>query len=84
MQLLKERVGEVCVDLHSSVSSATQAFWLELKRRYYVTPSSYMELIRIYSSMLRQKKQEFLHNRYSLKLELIAMFSLCLNCTEID
>ncbi|ELU16870.1 hypothetical protein CAPTEDRAFT_116653 [Capitella teleta] len=65
-EALQGHVGGVCVDLHSSVSDATEKFWQELKRRYYVTPSSYMELIRIYSSMLRQKKAEFLRNRFRL------------------
>lgn len=63
MQILKKQVGEMCVELHTSVSQATQEYWQEMKRRYYVTPSSYMELIRIYSTMLRDKKNEFLSNR---------------------
>ena len=56
----------MCVDVHHSVRQATKDFWEEMKRRYYVTPSSYMELIRIYSKMLKEKKTHFMDNRQRL------------------
>lgn len=56
----------MCVEVHNSVRQATKDFWEEMKRRYYVTPSSYMELIRIYSKMLKEKKTEFMNNRHRL------------------
>lgn len=38
-----------------SVSDMAERFYNELKRRYYTTPTSYLELIRIYISMLQEK-----------------------------
>ncbi|XP_023930267.1 dynein heavy chain 6, axonemal [Lingula anatina] len=60
---LKLRVAQVCVNIHNSVSAATLRFWEEMRRKYYTTPSSYMELIRVYSMMLRGNKKEFMDNR---------------------
>ena len=48
------------------VAKVTSQFWAEMRRRYYVTPSSYMELIRIYSKMLQEQKNEFMNNRNRL------------------
>ena len=63
LQTLKDNVAEVCVDIHGSVGGATKRFWEEMRRHYYVTPSSYMGLIRIYSRMLKDKKTEVMGNR---------------------
>ena len=49
--------------MHSMVAKTTGQFWEEMRRRYYVTPSSYMELIRIYSKMLNEQKTQFWDNR---------------------
>ena len=64
LQELKSKVANSCVDIHYSIDVATNQFYEELRRRYYITPSSYMELIRIYSHMLKRKKDEFMNNRY--------------------
>ncbi len=65
-QKLKADVAEVCVDMHQTVGKTTTQFWEEMRRRYYVTPSSYIELIRIYSKMLHEQKNDFLDNRNRL------------------
>ena len=56
-------MAETCVNIHQDVARATGEFWSEMKRRYYVTPSSYMELIRVYSRMLDEQKTAFMNNR---------------------
>ena len=38
-------------------------YWDEMRRHYYSTPSSYMELIRLYSKLLRENKTEFMNNK---------------------
>jgi len=42
----------MCVEIHMSVSNMADRFYKELKRRYYTTPTSYLELINLYLSML--------------------------------
>ena len=70
LQELKGKVAEVCVEMHQAVVKVTSQFWEEMRRRYYVTPSSYMELIRIYSRMLQEQKNEFMGNRNRLLIGL--------------
>ena len=58
------------MEMHQKVAKVTSQFWEEMRRRYYVTPSSYMELIRIYSKMLQEQKNEFVNNRNRLLIGL--------------
>ena len=43
------------MEIHVSVSNMADRFYTELKRRYYTTPTSYLELINIYLTMLQEK-----------------------------
>jgi len=45
------------MEIHTSVSDMAERFYNELKRRYYTTPTSYLELINLYLFMLDSKKQ---------------------------
>ena len=47
----------MCVEIHTSVSEMAERFYNELKRRYYTTPTSYLELINLYLSMLEEKRR---------------------------
>lgn len=47
----------MCVEIHMSVTSMAERFYDELKRRYYTTPTSYLELITLYVGMLVDKKK---------------------------
>ncbi|KAJ8308273.1 hypothetical protein KUTeg_013147 [Tegillarca granosa] len=67
LQELKQTVGKVCVDIHKSIGKMAKKYWEEMRRHYYSTPSSYMELIRVYSKMLKDNKTEFMNNRSRLK-----------------
>ncbi|XP_059157269.1 dynein axonemal heavy chain 6-like [Physella acuta] len=70
---LKERASHICVGIHKSVAETSIKFWEETRRRYYSTPSSYMELIRLYSRMLKDNKQEFMNNRDRLQTGLTTL-----------
>jgi len=54
---LKEALSEMCVEIHTSVSSMAKRFYAELRRYYYTTPTSYLELINLYLKMLAEKKK---------------------------
>ncbi|XP_061839883.1 dynein axonemal heavy chain 6 isoform X3 [Nerophis lumbriciformis] len=53
---LKMSFSDLCVETHVSVSTMAERFYLELRRRYYTTPTSYLELINLYLSMLDDKR----------------------------
>lgn len=41
----------------------TERFYNEMRRHYYTTPSSYLELLKLYQIMLEQKKNEIIKTR---------------------
>jgi dynein heavy chain len=41
-----------------SVEAMTQRFYEEMRRHYYTTPSSYLELLKLYKIMLAIKKEQ--------------------------
>ncbi len=45
------------MEIHTSVSDMAERYYAELKRRYYTTPTSYLELITLYLSMVTEKKK---------------------------
>lgn len=55
--LLQGKIAQMCVEIHTSVSTMAEVFYAELRRRYYTTPTSYLELINLYLSMLQTKKK---------------------------
>jgi len=71
---MKGKISEMCVTVHTSVQQIAQQFYDELRRKYYTTPTSYLELINLYSSMLETKRRELLlqKDRYANGLKKLA------------
>ncbi|VDM03485.1 unnamed protein product [Schistocephalus solidus] len=55
---IKEKIAEMCTATHLAVSQTAVRFFQELKRYYYTTPTSYLELISTYKKMLDEKKKQ--------------------------
>ncbi|KAK9823491.1 hypothetical protein WJX72_003121 [[Myrmecia] bisecta] len=55
---IKAALATMCVDIHTSVAAASERFYAELRRRYYTTPKSYLDLINLYIGLLRDKRRE--------------------------
>lgn len=53
----KEAYHELCQWLHSSTKKWSQEYKAELKRHYYVTPTSYIELISCFKTLLADKRK---------------------------
>ena len=53
-------------NFHTSTEVMKDRFFKELKRVYYVTPTSYLELINTFKGLLKEKRTEImgLKNRY--------------------
>ncbi|CAH8627144.1 unnamed protein product [Schistosoma bovis] len=60
---LKESISKLSTDIHLSVSEAAVRFYNELKRHYYTTPTSYLELLGLYITMLNKKTKELTDGR---------------------
>ena len=65
---------EMAVKIHRSVEEGTVKFYNELKRHNYTTPTSYLELIKLYTETLRVKREEVANNeqRYRVGLTKLA------------
>ena len=59
---MEEEIKEKCVEMvqyyHSSTSKWAKKFLNQLKRNYYVTPTSYIELITTFKKLLNDKRKE--------------------------
>ncbi|XP_018654464.1 LOW QUALITY PROTEIN: hypothetical protein Smp_130810 [Schistosoma mansoni] len=60
---LKESISKLSTDIHLSVSEAAIRFYNELKRHYYTTPTSYLELLGLYMTMLNKQIKELTDGR---------------------
>ncbi|MGH0158032.1 UNVERIFIED_CONTAM: hypothetical protein FKN15_035543 [Acipenser sinensis] len=64
---MKDRFSEMCVEIHVSVTEMADQYFAELRRRYYTTPTSYLELINLYLSMLGEKRKQLVSARDRVK-----------------
>ena len=54
----KVAICEQCVEMHYSVGRVADDFFAELRRKVYTTPTSYLELLNLYASMLGEQKDQ--------------------------
>ncbi|PRP88057.1 dynein heavy chain 6, axonemal-like [Planoprotostelium fungivorum] len=62
----KEKISEMCVSVHQQVTEMAERYYGEVRRRFYTTPSGYLELINLFVIMLEKKRHEFDSNRGKL------------------
>ena len=55
---IKDGVVDVCVDMQQRVVQLSKRFVSEMGRNYYVTPTSYLELINTFKNLLSVQRQE--------------------------
>ncbi|XRB20985.1 dynein heavy chain [Pseudoscourfieldia marina] len=56
-------VVEMCVTIHTSIAAMSERMFTELRRRYYITPKSYLDLINLYVQLLAEKREEYTEAR---------------------
>ncbi|XP_048507335.1 dynein axonemal heavy chain 6 [Athalia rosae] len=67
-------LSSICVLMHESVEEMTVRFFNEVRRRYYTTPSSYLELLKLYASTLEAKKKKTLMTKDKISNGLRKLF----------
>ena len=50
------KLSEICVHVHKSVIEYSEEFYGELRRKNYVTPTSYLELLKLYMDMMKYQQ----------------------------
>lgn len=58
---------QMCVKIHEMVAIKCEQYLAELSRYNYVTPKSYLELLKIFSDLIGRKKQELCGARLRMK-----------------
>ena len=64
-------LAKIAVTMHNDVIESSDQFYEELKRKYYITPTSYLELLKSYLEMFNYNKNMIPFNikRYTVGLE---------------
>lgn len=72
--VVRKSTVSMCKHFHESVRSTSERYYELLRRKNYVTPTSYLELILTFKKLLGQKRNELtqMKNRYLTGLEKLA------------
>ncbi|XP_023932407.1 dynein heavy chain 3, axonemal [Lingula anatina] len=70
-QAVREEAVVMCKHFHQSVRALSEKYYETMQRRNYVTPTSYLELIKTFKTLLNKKRMELLtlKQRYVIGLE---------------
>jgi dynein heavy chain len=60
---IKSNTAKTCVEMHLTVAATAERFFQELRRRFYITPKSYLDLIDLYVHLLADKRAELSASR---------------------
>lgn len=63
---LRQGVAECCMYTHKTVESACDKFYDNLRRKVYITPKSYIDMIDAYKSLLKLKSEELTYSKNKL------------------
>lgn len=68
---IQAKLADICVFFHSCVQRQTERFLVEARRYFYVTPTSYLQLLRSFAELIDTKRTEVLlmQERYETGLE---------------
>lgn len=58
-----EHLSNICVMMHENVEDSSTRLYEEMKRYYYTTPSSYLELLKQYHVLLEKRKETIVAKR---------------------
>ncbi|EFJ49499.1 flagellar inner dynein arm heavy chain 11 [Volvox carteri f. nagariensis] len=73
-QQLRHQLADQCVRFHLTARALTDRYRREAKRHYYVTPTSYLQLLDCFKALLRRQQQAVSaqRRRYEVGLEKLA------------
>ena len=54
----KEILAKMCPIIHGSVERYSDKFYEELRRKFYISPKSYLDMISLYTKLLKDRRQE--------------------------
>ena len=57
-----DELTKTCVNSLPCMQTVVCRFWQQLRRHSYVTPTSYLEVISLFKTLLTQKRQDVIAN----------------------
>ena len=60
---MREALSHICVEVHASVQTLGDEFFAVLRRKVYITPKSYLDMIQCYFKLLEEKRNQLTFNR---------------------
>lgn len=60
------KLAETCVMMHATVETASERLYDEYRRHYYTTPSSFLELLKLYHILLQKRSDLIIAKRQRL------------------
>lgn len=70
---LKKSLAKTFVEVHKSVEEEAKLFYEEMQRRYYTTPTTYMEFVKLFLSKFHEKASKFSLNKDRLATGLLKL-----------
>ncbi|CAH2103550.1 unnamed protein product [Euphydryas editha] len=61
--VIVEKISTLAVLMHQDVDVMTERLYEEMRRYFYTTPSSYLDLLKLYLNLLDKKQQEIIRGR---------------------
>ncbi|KAJ8737519.1 hypothetical protein PYW08_000114 [Mythimna loreyi] len=58
-----DQISNICVTMHQDVDIMTDRLYQEMRRYFYTTPSSYLDLLKLYMTLLDKKQQQIIRGR---------------------
>ncbi|PZC80020.1 hypothetical protein B5X24_HaOG215489 [Helicoverpa armigera] len=58
-----DQISSICVTMHQDVDIMTDRLYQEMRRYFYTTPSSYLDLLKLYLMLLDKKQQQIIRGR---------------------
>ncbi len=55
---VKQELCQMCIKIHTDVRNAATRFDTEMRRKVYITPKSYLDLMELYKKLLRERRKE--------------------------
>ncbi|ETO22423.1 dynein heavy chain 7 [Reticulomyxa filosa] len=55
---IQNELAEMCVSMHTSAELECALFYQDLRRKVYITPKIYLDMIHLYKKMLTEKREE--------------------------
>ncbi|XP_062828664.1 dynein axonemal heavy chain 14 isoform X3 [Anolis carolinensis] len=75
---------DVCVNIHKDVSVIIEKYLKETKRHYYVTPNSYLQFIKTFSTILQSTKEKIVRDRTCYNSGLTKILEATSHITEMQ